>query len=253
MVAMDDSEDFHRYTRGRFVCDESVNMAKRHVDFDVHELQKVAAQATKSEACVKIEKLPEGQNGKALLMTMNDGAQVVAKLPNPCGGRPHFTTASEVATMDYVSWQALFNCSILTLQVRKNLGMPVPKVYAWCSRAQHSPVKAEYIIMEKAKGVPLQSLYDGLDLKQHWALIQIAAKYQQTWSEASFKNYGSLYYEADLRPVTSEDPSPRPNEMTRCSGFAIGPTAGVEWNQYETLQVEFDRGPCKPNVPTMIN
>jgi hypothetical protein len=82
-------------------------MAKRYVDFNVYELQKVAAQATKSESCIEVEKLPEGLNGKVFLLTMDDGAQVVAKLPNPCGGRPHFTTASEVATMDYVSLLAL--------------------------------------------------------------------------------------------------------------------------------------------------
>jgi hypothetical protein len=130
--------------------------------------------------------------------------------------------------------------------------MPVPKVYAWCSHAQESPVKAEYIIMEKAKGVPLQSVYDDLDLKERWTLVQAIAKYQQSWSEASFEKYGSLYYQTDLRYATSEETSPRPNETTRCSGFAIGPTAGVEWNQYETLLVEFDRGPCKMLVPGNI-
>jgi hypothetical protein len=108
MIAMEDREDFHRYTRGRFVCDEAQNMAKRCVDFNIQELQNIAAHATDSKSCVNFEKLSEGQNSKAFLLTMDDGAQVVAKLPNPCGGRPHFTTASEVATMDYVSIPASF-------------------------------------------------------------------------------------------------------------------------------------------------
>ena len=55
------------------------------------------------------------------------------------------------------------------------------------------PVKAEYIMMEKAKGVPLQSVYYGLDLKERWMLVQAAVKYQQSLSEASFEKYGSLY------------------------------------------------------------
>jgi hypothetical protein len=33
---------------------------------------------------------------------MHDGRQFIARLPNPNAGRPHYTTASEVATMDYV-------------------------------------------------------------------------------------------------------------------------------------------------------
>lgn len=33
---------------------------------------------------------------------MEDGNEVIAKLPNPNAGKPHFTTASEVATMHFV-------------------------------------------------------------------------------------------------------------------------------------------------------
>lgn len=132
---MDDRKNFHSYTRGRSVCDEALNMAKRYVNFDIHELQKVAAQAIKSESCVGVEKLPEGSNNKTFLMTMNDGTQVVAKLPNPYGGRPHFSTATEVATIDYVSQLVLSERLLLTYQVRNQLGMPVPRMYAYCSRA----------------------------------------------------------------------------------------------------------------------
>jgi hypothetical protein len=39
---------------------------------------------------------------KALLLTVENGARVVAKVPNPNAGRPHFTTASEVVTMEFV-------------------------------------------------------------------------------------------------------------------------------------------------------
>jgi len=33
---------------------------------------------------------------------MEAGTQVVAKIPNPNAGQPHLTTASEVATMEFV-------------------------------------------------------------------------------------------------------------------------------------------------------
>lgn len=33
---------------------------------------------------------------------MSDGHEIIAKLPNLNAGRPHFSTASEVATMDFV-------------------------------------------------------------------------------------------------------------------------------------------------------
>jgi hypothetical protein len=136
--------------------------------------------------------------------------------------------------------------------VRNALKMPVPKVYAWCSHARDSPVKAEYIVMEKATGVPLQSVYSEMSLKERWTLVQALAKYQRSWTGASFQKYGSLYYEQDLQPFTPEEPSPRSNEATRSSGFTIGPTTGIEWNEYEALQVQFYRGPCKQTALSNI-
>lgn len=50
-------------------------------------------------------KISEGQYNKVFQLTMDDGREVIAKLPNPNAGRPYFTTASEVATMDFV-WPA---------------------------------------------------------------------------------------------------------------------------------------------------
>lgn len=77
-------------------------MARRHTEFDVEALADVAAGATGAATCVSIEKLLEGNYNKTFLLTMDDGVQVVAKIPNPNAGRPHLATASEVATMDYV-------------------------------------------------------------------------------------------------------------------------------------------------------
>jgi hypothetical protein len=48
-------------------------------------------------------KYREGLYNKAFLITFDNGSEVVAKLPNPNAGPRFFTTASEVATMDYVS------------------------------------------------------------------------------------------------------------------------------------------------------
>lgn len=40
---------------------------------------------------------------ESTLLSMEDGREVIAKMPNPNAGVPHYTTASEVATMDFVS------------------------------------------------------------------------------------------------------------------------------------------------------
>ena len=66
-------------------------------------LARVAAHAVGAMSCVDIEKYSDGMYNKAFVMRMDDGIRVVTKVPNPNAGRPHFTTASEVATMDFVS------------------------------------------------------------------------------------------------------------------------------------------------------
>lgn len=51
---------------------------------------------------VKLLKCTEGQYNKAFLMSMDSGAEVLAKIPNPNAGPAFYTTASEVATRQFV-------------------------------------------------------------------------------------------------------------------------------------------------------
>ncbi len=51
----------------------------------------------------RLLKCKEGMNSKAYLLTMDNGMEVLAKLPNPCAGPSFYTTASEVATRTFVS------------------------------------------------------------------------------------------------------------------------------------------------------
>lgn len=97
------NQDFFRYTAGRFLFEETKQMACRYIQFNMNELVHIAARSIASKSCVAVHKLPEGQHSKAFLLTMDDGKRVVAKIPNPNAGRPHYTTASEVATLDFVS------------------------------------------------------------------------------------------------------------------------------------------------------
>ena len=97
------NQDLFRYTAGRFLFEETKQLACRYTQFNMNELVCIAARSISSRSCVAVRKLSEGQYNKAFLLTMDDGKRVIAKIPNPNAGRPHYTTASEVATMDFVS------------------------------------------------------------------------------------------------------------------------------------------------------
>ena len=97
------NEEFFKFTRGRFIVDETENLRRREIRFDLNQLAKAAADSVEAAQCVSIKKYPDGMFNKSFVLSMDDGREVVAKVPNPNAGIPHFTTASEVATMDFVS------------------------------------------------------------------------------------------------------------------------------------------------------
>lgn len=95
------SEDLFRYTSGRWLVDERAQQQLRYVKFDLDSLCRLAAAHFGDAAkCVRVIKL-EGSFNKALLLTMDDGNEVIAKIPCPNAGPPSFTTASEVATLKF--------------------------------------------------------------------------------------------------------------------------------------------------------
>ena len=107
------NSDFFRFTRGRFVSNEEFEMSQRCVHFNMDKLAQIAASTIGSRCCVAIGGCPDGQYAKAFLMTMEDGKQVVVKVPNPNAGPGQLVTASEVATMEFEILMTLFGLKVL--------------------------------------------------------------------------------------------------------------------------------------------
>ncbi|KAK3677309.1 hypothetical protein LTR78_002847 [Recurvomyces mirabilis] len=160
---------------------------------------------------------------------MDDDEQVVAKVPNPNAGLTHFTTASEVATMN---------------MMRNSMKTPTPKVLAWNS-SNENVVQAEYIIMGKAKGVQLGTVWPTMDSNQKVQLIRAIAKCQRVWSRMSFGQIGSLYCAKDLPSVNRTAPVyfNDSGEPIEDSELAIGPVVGREWMDCGRASLNSDRGP----------
>ncbi|KMQ48643.1 hypothetical protein HL42_0756 [Trichophyton rubrum] len=95
-------DEFFQFTRGCFVIDEKEQLSKRHVRFNMDELAQEAAKAVDAKYCIKVEKCADGMFNKAYIFTHDNDKQVIGKVPNPNAGIPHYTTASEVATLDFM-------------------------------------------------------------------------------------------------------------------------------------------------------
>ena len=76
-------------------------MAKRYVKFDVDALcSLVSSLPSVSSPIFKIDKMEGGFN-KAMLMTAENGKEIIAKIPCPNIVPAVFSTASEAAVLDY--------------------------------------------------------------------------------------------------------------------------------------------------------
>ncbi|XMA20402.1 hypothetical protein WAI453_013193 [Rhynchosporium graminicola] len=118
-------EELYRYTRHRWIFNESIQLSE----------------SKGARYCTRVLKCREGLNNKAYLLTMDNGLEVFAKLPNPIAGPAYYITASEVATREFL---------------RYALNIPTPCTIAW-SIDRNNPVGAEYILEEKAPGKLLGS------------------------------------------------------------------------------------------------
>jgi hypothetical protein len=94
-------EELFKYTNGRFLAREKELCDQRYLKFYLDQLCAIAASVGCSKSPIRaIEKI-EGGFSKALLMSKEDGTEVVAKLPFSFAGPPKYLTASEAAVLQY--------------------------------------------------------------------------------------------------------------------------------------------------------
>ncbi|EAS36249.3 phosphotransferase enzyme family protein [Coccidioides immitis RS] len=225
-----DLDALNRFTSGRWLWNERQQLAARYVKFNITKLLKLAAASIGSESCAEVVKLSEGQYNKVFQLTMHDGREVIAKLPNPNAGRLHFTTASEVATMDFL---------------RNTLHLPVPKVHAWSSRASDNAVGAEYIIMEKQAGTMLSDMWETMRGKQKAQIVKQIVDIEKTIASTKFTKLGALYYKRDL-PSSDHDTVlyvDRAGNEVHTEEFGIGPTNHRSFFDFGRGELDIDRGP----------
>ncbi|KAL4970398.1 aminoglycoside phosphotransferase family protein [Aspergillus stella-maris] len=190
-------QDFFSYTSRRWIWEERQQLQERYREFDILELQKIA--------------LGEGLYNKSFMLTMADGKAVVARIPNPNAGPTFLTTASEVATMDFL---------------RNILHIPVPKVLAWNSAVNSTNrIGAEYIIMEYAPGKNLANT-----IKDIVAI------------------YGCLFYRKDapsgsFPAIVKGDNLLHENKNSIAKQFSIGPTVDMTFWSKGQGDMDIDRGP----------
>ena len=169
--------------------------------------------------------------------------QAIARIPCALAGAPFLTTASEVATLEFV---------------RDVLGIRAPRVFAWSANANANPVGAEYIIMEKISGVESRHRWTRIAKgPEVFPLLDGVFDLEHRFEYAPFSQIGSLYFKDDVDPDLQSRPLFRsdalPEDNAELNGkldaakdkYRIGPIADRQWWRGERAQVIYDHGPCQ--------
>ncbi|KAL2808319.1 phosphotransferase enzyme family protein [Aspergillus granulosus] len=224
-------DDLYRYTRHRWLFNEQTELSKRYLKFNLQGLIDVAVSVCEgARYCTKVVKCSEGLRNKLFLLRMNNGKEVIAKLPNPSAGPAKYTTASEVATHELL---------------RTVFKLPVPQILAWSYDATANPVGAEYIISEKPQGVRLGSVWKQWRWKAKMNMIQQITHLENTLTSISFPSHGCIYFKDDLRLLTgkADDIDIGGAVAQDLSRFAIGPLSSPELWEGTRGEMDLDRGP----------
>ena len=99
----DAEQHLFSYTSGRWLEQEAQHLEARYLDFNIPALKTLSARIQKSP-CISMRKLPEGLSNKVFSLDFKNGSELTARFPTPAVGNAHYTIASEVATLDFVSW-----------------------------------------------------------------------------------------------------------------------------------------------------
>ncbi|KAK2763292.1 hypothetical protein FQN54_009928 [Arachnomyces sp. PD_36] len=145
---------------------------------------------------------------------MDDGNEVIAKIPCPNAGPASLTTASEVATL-----RLLRSCTSIR----------VPEVFAWSSDPAN-PVGAEYIIMEKIPGIALAERWEAMSTLDRYKVIDRIIGMEKELEELKFPAYGSLFLRDSIPQKDRYYPlSP---DLDPTGLFCVGPSCDRSvWNK----------------------
>ncbi|KIW95359.1 uncharacterized protein Z519_03943 [Cladophialophora bantiana CBS 173.52] len=159
----------------------------------------------------EVEKL-EGGFSKVLRIQRENGTEFIAKISCPNAGLAKYTTASEVAVLEYV---------------REYTDIPVPSIYSWSADVSN-PVGAEYIIMEKAPGVQLFKVWDQIEERNTLAIIEKLAKWESQLMSIKFPTYGCVYSRHSF--PESDGKTDLSTDIDRSGSYCVGRSCDPTWS-----------------------
>ncbi|KAF8602765.1 hypothetical protein BDV93DRAFT_494428 [Ceratobasidium sp. AG-I] len=182
-----------------------------------------AVNAHFGESCV-LSKLAQGGYHKVYDIQKSNGVPLEAVVRVASPAFPRDKLESEIATLRFVSSQTT---------------IPVPRVYSRNSD-RANPVGAEYMIMEKVRGITASDVWEQLDLEKKNVVVSQIAGYLVALFKHRFATGGSLYISSQNPSEITVGPIVIPSFYRALDGELRVPSN--EWPTFQQEQAQF-RGP----------
>lgn len=113
-------------------------------------------------------------------------------------------------------------------------------------------VGAEFILMDKVKGVQLSEVWNDMSERQRFNLVKNVVEIEKRLVDIPLSGYGGLYHRATLTDNDSLffeaiNPGQMPRKEDDISKFVIGPTPEKGFYIDGGKEPGNSRGPCKYN------
>ncbi|KAK0438667.1 kinase-like domain-containing protein [Armillaria borealis] len=217
---------------GQWLWNDALQRSICRVNFQAEALQKIAFSAVGAQRCIRFERIAQGPYNKIFLLEFDNGREVIARIPCALVGNVRLSTASEVATMEYV---------------RDVIGHPTPRVLAWSSTPEaRSAVGSDFILMERTNGVALEDRWLNTFDHDIGAAIKEMLFLDIDLHQWPFSQIGSLFFKEDVSPELQGRPlyaREKDNEKPDAEKYWIGPVVNKQY--WFDKPIEGDRGPCK--------
>ena len=130
--------------------------------------------------------------------------------------------------------------------MRSSTSIQVPKILAWSSDTAN-PVGAEFIIMERIRGVALSETWEAMNTLERYKIVDQIVQIEKELANIVLPAYGSLYLRDSL-PATCQQ-YPLSPKLDPEGAFCIGPSCKRTWwhNDFVSISqpVPKDMGPCE--------
>ena len=179
---------------------------------------------------------------------MDNGHEAIAQPPNPNASHPHYTTASEVATMKFVQCLANYNdkstnlCSIDQLYNSRFQNFLVGALHQQIPSALNTLLWKSRKSPSKRVLVPASKVCKNEIIQQ---LVDLKVKLAAT----AFPAHGCLFYQKDIpEHLSFELDIPGDKYKQLRLGPVVDPGLWEDGRQ----ELEVYRGPCQRNIMTFL-